>query len=107
MRLQYEQVLLSYRRRDFARSEMDLYFVNQKLRFASLLDGFTIEELQLLKKELDKRLQDTPDWLDTKYVAYARQEGDPTISLESVRAALAKIEGNMSDAIIEEREDRF
>ena len=71
------------------------------------LDYLTNEELQLLKKELDSRLQNTPDWLDTEYVDYARKEGDPSISLESVRAALARIEGNMSDAIIEEREDRF
>jgi hypothetical protein len=71
------------------------------------LDEFTIEELKLLKHELDKRLQNTPDWLDTEYMAYARQESDASISLESVRAALAKIKENMSDAIIEEREDRF
>ncbi len=71
------------------------------------LDGLTIEELQLLKQELHQRLQDTPDWLDNEYVAYARQEADYSISLESVRAVLAKVEGNMSDAIIEEREERF
>jgi len=71
------------------------------------LDRFTIEELQFLKKELEQRLEDTPDWLDTEYVAYARQEGDPSISLESVQSVLARIEGSMSDTIIEEREDRF
>ncbi|HIE28633.1 TPA: hypothetical protein EYP66_15245 [Candidatus Poribacteria bacterium] len=71
------------------------------------LDYLTIEELQLLEQELHQRLQDTPDWLDTEYVAYARKEGASSISLESVRAALAKIEGSMSDTIIEEREDRF
>jgi hypothetical protein len=71
------------------------------------LKRLTTEELQLLKQEVEQRLEDTPDWLDTEYVAYARQEGDPSISLASVQAALAKIEGSMSDAIIEEREDRF
>jgi hypothetical protein len=81
-----------------------------KITFETLrsrLDYLTTEELQLLKQEVEQRLEDKPDWLDTEYVAYARREGDPSISLESVQAALAKIEGSMSDAIIEEREDRF
>ena len=81
--------------------EMETQITFETLRTA--LDGLTSEELQLLKQEVE----DTPDWLDTEYVAYARREGDPSISLESVRSALAKIEGSMSDAIIEEREDRL
>ena len=74
------------------------------------LDGLTTEELQLLKAELDGRLQsneEADDWLDTEYVAYARKHGGLSITLESVREALSKIKGNMSDVIIEEREDRF
>jgi hypothetical protein len=74
------------------------------------LDGLTTEELLLLKAELDGRLQsdgETDSWLDTDYIAYAQKHGDPSIPLESVRQALAKIKGNMSDVIIEEREDRF
>ena len=71
------------------------------------LERLTTEELHLLKQEVEHRLEDKPDWLDREYVDYARKEGDPSISLESVQAALAKIEGSMSDAIIEEREDRF
>ena len=74
------------------------------------LDGLTTKELQLLKAELDGRLQsneEADDWLDTEYVAYARKHGDPSITLESVREALSKIKGSMSDVIIEEREDRF
>ena len=55
------------------------------------LDNLTDEELQLLKEELDERLQEENDWLDTEYVAYARKHGDSSISLESVRKALAKI----------------
>lgn len=81
-----------------------------KIAFETLragLNHLTAEELQLLKQELDQRLQETDDWMDTEYVAYARKHGAPSISLESVREALAKIEGCMSDVIIEEREDRF
>jgi hypothetical protein len=78
------------------------------------LDRLTTEELQRLKAELDQRLQSPPasieeedDWLDIEYIVYAQKHGDPSISLESVREALAKIKGSMSDVIIEEREDRF
>ncbi len=70
-------------------------------------DHLTIEELQLLKQELEQRLEEAGDWLDMEYVAYARQHGDPTISLDSVRKTLAKIKGSMSDVIIDDREDRF
>jgi hypothetical protein len=71
------------------------------------LSSLTAEELQLLKAGLDQRLEETDDGLDAEYVAYARKHGDPSISLESVREALSKIKGSMSDVIIEERADRF
>ena len=73
----------------------------------SRLDYLTTEELQLLKQDLDQRLEEVDDWLDTEYVAYARKHGDSSISLESVRKALAKIEDSMSDVLISEREERF
>jgi len=85
--------------------QMETQITFETLRTA--LDGLTSAELQLLKHEVEQRLQDTPDWLDVEYVAYARREGDQSISLESVQSALARIEGSMSDAIIEERENRF
>ncbi len=47
------------------------------------------------------------DWLDTEYMEEARRDADDSITLESVRKALAKIPGSMSDLIISEREDRF
>jgi len=71
------------------------------------LDHLTTEELRLLKQEVEQRLEATDDWLDTDYVAYAQKHGDASISLESVREALSKIKGSMSDVISEEREDRF
>jgi hypothetical protein len=47
------------------------------------------------------------DWLDTEYMEQAKRDADDSITLESVRAALAKIPGSLSDTIISEREDRF
>jgi len=74
------------------------------------LDHLTVKELQLLQREVEKRLEDLTaeiDWLDTEYMEEARKDADDSITLESVRAALAKIPGSMSDLIIAEREDRF
>lgn len=76
----------------------------------TLLDKLTTKELQLLKQEIDQRLQNAAaeiDWLDTEYMEEARRDADDSITLECVRAALAKIPGSMSDLIIAEREDRF
>ena len=47
------------------------------------------------------------DWLDTEYMEQARLEVKDAISLEEVRAILAKIPGSLSDTIIAEREERF
>lgn len=74
------------------------------------LDKLTTKELQRLKQEVDQRLQNATaeiDWLDTEYMEQARREADDSITLDSVRQALAKIPGSLSDLIISEREDRF
>jgi predicted DNA-binding antitoxin AbrB/MazE fold protein len=42
-------------------------------------------------------------WLDMDALAWARQEGDPTISLDDVRRCLAKIQGSLSDVVTAER----
>ena len=71
------------------------------------LDHLTVEELQILKQELDRRWSPADDWLNTEYVAYAQNHGDPSIRLGCVRETLAKIEVSMSDEITGAREDRF
>ena len=43
------------------------------------------------------------DWLDHDAIAWAAQEGDPTISLDDVRRRLAKLSGTLSDLVIAER----
>jgi predicted DNA-binding antitoxin AbrB/MazE fold protein len=42
-------------------------------------------------------------WLDQEALEWARQEGDPRISLEEVRARLAKVSGSLSELVIAER----
>lgn len=43
------------------------------------------------------------EWLDMELVAAAQSNGDPTVTIEEVRAALSTIEGSLSDAVIAER----
>ena len=77
-----------------------------------LADPDTMADLAESKKQIadsESRLENTApeiDWLDTEYMEKARTEADDSITLRSVRKALAKIPGSMSDFIISEREDR-
>jgi predicted DNA-binding antitoxin AbrB/MazE fold protein len=45
-------------------------------------------------------------WLDTECLAAAADEADDTVTLEEVRAALAKIPGSLTADFNAEREDR-
>jgi len=93
--------------------------VDLRTQAKQILDGLSEESLtvafELLKAlQNQKPLQRTAllaeaeiDWLDTEYMEEARREADDSITLESVRAALAKIPGSLSDTIISEREERF
>lgn len=56
-------------------------------------------------------ISDSPDdfvnaWLDHDYMVAVESCDEPEPSLEEVRAALAKIPGNLSDDIRRERESR-
>ena len=42
---------------------------------------------------------------DRSFLEYCRSEGDPTISLETVRQALSKIPGTLTQACIDERDE--
>lgn len=46
------------------------------------------------------------EWLDTEFHANCAAEADPTVSLEAVRVALAKIPGSMTEDVITERDER-
>jgi hypothetical protein len=45
-------------------------------------------------------------WLDTEFHAACAAEADPSVTLEQVRAALAKIPGSMTEDFIAERDER-
>jgi hypothetical protein len=73
------------------------------------------EELLSLRSCLDNALsrhQETPealaeeDWLDVEYMEEAAQQGDDRITLEEVRAAMAKIPDSLTADFIAAREER-
>jgi predicted DNA-binding antitoxin AbrB/MazE fold protein len=43
------------------------------------------------------------DWLDTEFVASCAAEADTLLTLDQIRASLAKIRGSMDDAIESDR----
>jgi predicted DNA-binding antitoxin AbrB/MazE fold protein len=47
------------------------------------------------------------DWLDSAYLRYLETQADESVTLEEVRAALAKIPGSMVEDFRRERDDRF
>ena len=49
---------------------------------------------------------DDEAWLDTEFHASCALEADPSVSLEQVRAALAKIPRSMTADFIAERDER-
>jgi predicted DNA-binding antitoxin AbrB/MazE fold protein len=46
------------------------------------------------------------DRLDLVYLAAAKRDADPTVSLDEVRRILAKVSGTLSQAVSAEREER-
>ena len=74
------------------------------------LNQLTPKELQQLREDINRQLQDNlaeVDWFDVEYMAQAKKEVKDAISLEEARAILAKIPGSLGDTIIALREDRF
>jgi hypothetical protein len=62
----------------------------------ALLGTKTIDGVSLRDDEL----------LDTEYMTECAKEADPTITIESVHEALAKIPGSMTEDFIAERDER-
>ena len=80
------------------RQEINAVYENGLLR--------PLEPLHLPDRERVSIIVETSgadDWLDHDAIDWARQEGDPTISLEDVRRRLAKLNGSLSDLVIAER----
>ncbi|MCH8292081.1 hypothetical protein IH992_13385 [Candidatus Poribacteria bacterium] len=74
------------------------------------LRQLTPKELRQLREDIDRQLQDNEalvDWFDVEYMEAAKKEVKEAISLSEARAILAKIQGNLSDTIIADRDNRF
>src|SRR6266446_5125789 len=69
------------------------------------LEPLHLREQQLVTVTVTDEAPMEP-WLDTEYMAGCAQEPDEGVSLEEVRAALAKIPGSLTEDFIAEREDR-
>ena len=69
------------------------------------LEPLNLPEHQLVSVALSDELLPEP-WLDHEYLAACKHDGDDGVSLEEVRAALAKIVGSLTGDFIAERDDR-
>ena len=87
--------------------------MNVQTTFDTLRAGLrqlTPKELRQLREDIDRQLQDNEalvDWFDVEYMEAAKKEVKEAISLSEARAILAKIQGNLSDTIIADRDNRF
>jgi predicted DNA-binding antitoxin AbrB/MazE fold protein len=69
------------------------------------LEPLDLRELQVVNVTItDDALAE--HWLDTECLAASVGDADDSVSLEEVRAALAKIPGSLTEDFIAEREDR-
>ena len=67
------------------------------------LDPVSLEEHDTVSLIVQPDAQD--GLLDQDLVAWAREEGDPNISLPDVRQRLSKIKGSLAEALIADRGD--
>lgn len=75
-----------------------------KERIIRVIDELTEEQRQRLWEMIEKVREDTA--LEGPFLASIMSEADPRITLEQVRQQLSSIKGNLSDLIIQEREER-
>ena len=79
------------------------------LEFEAVFENGVLRPLQPLLLSEHERVKLTVartegnDFLDQEFMDACRADADPTITLNEVRAALAKIAGSMDDAIQEDR----
>jgi len=69
------------------------------------LEPLDLREQQLVNLTITDEAPAEP-WLDTECLAACASEADDSVTLEEVRAALAKIPGSLTEDFIAEREDR-
>jgi predicted DNA-binding antitoxin AbrB/MazE fold protein len=69
------------------------------------LEPLDLREQQLVNVTVSDEAPPEP-WLDAECLAACAGEADEAVSLDEVRAALAKIPGSLTDDFIAEREER-
>ena len=69
------------------------------------LEPLDLREQQLVNVTVSDEAPPEP-WLDAECLAACAGEADDAVSLEAVRAALAKIAGSLTEDFIAEREER-
>jgi predicted DNA-binding antitoxin AbrB/MazE fold protein len=69
------------------------------------LEPLDLPEQQLVHVTISDEAPPEP-WLDSECLAACAAEADDSVTLEEVRAALAKIPGSLTEDFIAEREDR-
>lgn len=65
------------------------------------LDPVSLAEHDTVSLVVTSPVED--DILDQDVLAWAREEGDPSISLDDVRGRLSKIKGSLAEAVIADR----
>jgi predicted DNA-binding antitoxin AbrB/MazE fold protein len=69
------------------------------------LEPLDLREQQIVNVTISDEVP-PESWLDTECLAACAAEADDAVSLEDVRAALAKIPGSLTEDFMAEREDR-
>jgi hypothetical protein len=82
-----------------------------KVQKAALQKGqvpaeYILEAIENAVQPKNGTLPSLDDLLDWEYMQDCQAEADPTVTLEAVRKALAKIPGSMSDDFSAERDER-
>lgn len=80
------------------RQKIDAVYENGLLKPLEPLD---LSEHERVSITVESRGGD--DWLDHEALDWARQEGDPSISLDELRRRLSALSGSLADLVIAER----
>jgi predicted DNA-binding antitoxin AbrB/MazE fold protein len=89
---------------DIMRRTLEAIYENGVLRPLEPLNLRENQHVAVVVSDLPTASVDE-DWLDVEYLQLAASEADNSISLEQVRAALAKIPGSLTADFIAERDE--
>jgi predicted DNA-binding antitoxin AbrB/MazE fold protein len=86
------------------RKTLQAIYENGVLRPLEPLDLPEHQQVAVVVLEVPTASSDE-EWLDTEYLRLAASEADNSVSLEEVRAALAKIPGSLTADFVAERDE--